>query len=191
MACMVKSDMYIQVTALLASGARQDAELLLKTHRNMLSDAEYKECLGNLHFYRKEYDKAISFYESATESSEEYHCARFHYLAGVQAEQAGRLSDAFKYYQAAIGIEPTFVDSYVELGGLLGKVGDFEGALQCYSDAIAIDSTDLGLRHNLVEVLSQLAKKNPSAYSQPLNEAQLSYDTAKKTLTPPDGGRVW
>lgn len=188
---MSKSDVYMKITALLTSGAKQEAETLINTCRGTLSDSEYKECLGNLHFYSKEYQEAIPLYEAAMESSPEYDCARYHYLLGTQAEQAGRLSDAFKRYQAAIGIEPNFVDSYVELGGLLCKVEDFEGALQCYTDAIVIDPTDLAIRHNLVQVLSQLIQKDPATYSQPLKEAQAAYDTAKESLGQPDSSRVW
>ncbi|MBX9622365.1 MAG: tetratricopeptide repeat protein [Gemmataceae bacterium] len=188
---MIKSDLYAKITALLASGARNEAELLIGTNRAALSEPEYKECLGNLHFYAKNYQKATMLYEAAMESWPEYDCARYHYLLGVQAEQAGQLSNAFERYQAAIGIEPGFVDAYIELGGLLCKVGDFEGAFQCYTDAIGIDPADLAIRHNLLQVLSQLAQKDPATYSQPLKDAQAAYDAAKGSLSQPESARVW
>ncbi len=93
---MSKSDLYATITALLTSGARNEAELLINTSRPALSEPEYKECLGNLHFYSKEYQKATPLYEAAMESSPDYDCARYHYLLGVQAEQAGQLSNAFQ-----------------------------------------------------------------------------------------------
>jgi len=156
-----------------------------------LNAAELLECFGNLHFYNKEYQKAIPFFERAMQTSQEYDCARYHYLLGVNAEKTGRLTDAFKRYQAAIEIESNFVDPYVELGGLLFKIEDFEGTLQCYTDAIAIDPNDLPIRHNLIQVLLQLSLKDSAMYSQLLYDAQAAYNAAKRSLDPPDSNRVW
>jgi len=169
---MSKSNLYAKITALQTSAASDEAASLLSINRSKLSDPEYKECLGNQHFYAKEYQKATPLYEEAMESSPGYDCARYHYLLGAQAELAGQLTVAFERFQAAIEIEPSFVDSYIELGGLLCKVEDFEGAYQCYTDAIKIDPADPGIRHNLIQVLQQLVKKDPEKYSQPLKDAQ-------------------
>ncbi len=169
---MSKSNLYEKITALQTSGATNEAASLLSTRRSQLSEPEYKECLGNQHFYAKEYQQATPLYEEAMESSPEYDCARYHYLLGAQAELAGKLTDAFDRFQAAIDIEPSFVDSYIELGGLLCKVEDFEGAYQCYSDAIKVDPADPGIRQNLIVVLTQLDKKDPAKYSQLLKDAQ-------------------
>lgn len=179
---MNKTILYLQITRLFASGAIADAELLMNSERRRLTDEEYEECLGNRLFYDKEYQKAIPHYETAMLSSKDYDCARYHYLLGAKAEQNGNLPDAFTRYQAAIEAEPSFVDSYVELGALLCKVRDFKGAWQCYTDAIAIDPKDLGIRHNLVQVLLQLAREAPDAYSQALKNAQAEFITAKAIL---------
>jgi tetratricopeptide (TPR) repeat protein len=181
----------MRITSLLASGARAEAESLVGSIQATMSDPEYKECLGNLHYYDKEFQKAIPFYEAAMESSQEYDCARYHYLLGVQAEQAGQLSNAFQRYQAAIGIEPTFVDSYIELGGLLYKIADFEGAFQCYTDAIKLDPADLSIRHNLIQVLSQLVQNDPTTYSQLLTDAQAAYHAVREASNQPDSNRLW
>jgi tetratricopeptide (TPR) repeat protein len=186
-----KSNLYLKITSLFATGARGEAESLLGSGRAALRYPECQECLGNLHFYNKEYQQAIPYFEAAMESEPDYDCARYHYLLGLQAEQAGQLTEAFERYQAAIEIEPSFVDSYVELGGLLCKVQDFEGALRCYTDASRIDPEDLAVRHNLVQVLSELAKKNPAAYSQALGEARAAYDAVSGPSAQPNRNRVW
>lgn len=188
---MNKSDLYAKITALFSSGAMNDAKALINSNQAALSYSEYNECLGNMHFYAKEHQKAVAFYETAMMSSAEYDCARYHYLLGVKAECAGNLTDAFERYQAAIGIEPGFVDAYVELGGLLCKVRDFGGALQCYTDAIQINPSDLALYHNLSQVLSMLAQKNPAKYSQPFEDARMAYENAKKSLSKPKNDNVW
>lgn len=189
---MNKSDIYARITSLLSSGARHEGEQLIGSSRGTLSPPEYMECLGNLHFYSKAYQSAVESYEAAMESSPEYDCARYHYLLGVQAERSGQLSNAFQRYQAAIEIEQGFVDAYVELGGLLCKVEDFEGAFQCYTDAIRIDPADLAIRHNLVEVLLRLVQKDPAAYSQTLEDAETAYFITKMgAVRQPDSSQVW
>ncbi len=189
---MRKSNDYLRITGLLIAGAKEEAQSLIESLRCTMNELEYQECLGNIHFYSEEYQQAIPFYEAAIQSPGEYDCARYHYLIGIQAEQAGKLSDAFQRYQAAIEIEPEFVDAYIELGGLLCKVEDFEGALQCYNDAIVVDPSDASIRHNLVEVLSKLAEKDSARYSELLRNARVEFGAMKmKVPNATDKRRVW
>jgi tetratricopeptide (TPR) repeat protein len=186
-----KSELYTRITAALTSADLQAAEQLIKANRDQLSDQEHDECVGNVHFYAKRYQEAVLCYEAAIESSPDYDCARYHYLLGVQAERAGEIVNAFQRYQAAIEIEPTFVDAYIELGGLCGKIEDFEGAYQCYTDAAKLDPKDIAIRYNLVRVLSELVKKAPAIYACALRDAQVAYELASTYLEPPDNKRVW
>jgi tetratricopeptide (TPR) repeat protein len=188
---MSKSENYFQITKLLAAGDRDAAELILNRNREQLSYSEYQECLGNRHFYAKQFQEAIPYYETALSSSSEYDCARYHYLLGIQAERSGNLTESFKRYQAAIEIEPSFVDAYIELGGLLAKVEDFEGSLQCYADALRLDTLDLAIHLNLVQVLKKLAQRDADNYSEKLQHAQAEYDRAKQLSDAPAKDRVW
>ncbi|PQO46771.1 hypothetical protein [Blastopirellula marina] len=188
---MKKSSLYSEITQLLASNSRSKAISLIESSQERLSESEYQECLGNVHFYNREFQQALPFYDRAFSASDDYYCARHYYIAGVQMEQMGRLAYACEQFQAAISIEPTFVDAYVELGGLLVKIEDFEGALQCYTDAISLDPNDLAIRHNLVQVLTELATRAPATFSEPLRTAQAEYDSLKQTQEQPGPGRVW
>ena len=133
------------------------------------------ECLGNLHFYKKELQMAVDKYEAAISIDPTYMISRYQYLVGTQDEKSGDFVDAFKRYQAAIDIEPSFVDPYVELGGLLVKIGDLKGAAQCYRDAISLAPSDLSVLYNLKSVLAKLNDGTPETYAAELAKVEAAY----------------
>jgi tetratricopeptide (TPR) repeat protein len=134
------------------------------------------ECLGNISFYQRDIGQAIKFYETATLLSPEHVIARYLYLAGVKNEREKNFVDAFKYYQAAIEAEPSFVDSYIELGGLLMKVGDFNGALTCYEDSVRLDHQEPANHENLKAVLTKLNQDQPGYYEERLRSVTAVYE---------------
>lgn len=186
-----KNDVYLQITALLSSGQLREAEEAISKAQNTLPLPVFLECVGNLHFYRRDIRQAIGKYQEALQADPGYQSARHHYLAGVKCEQEGDLIAAFKHYQAAIEIEPSFVDAYVELGGMLGKADDFEGALTCYTDALDIDQSDLSVWHNRCEVLRVLSDRDPEQYSAQYNVAARELEEAKTRLPALDESHVW
>jgi len=188
---MVKSDEYVRITDLLsASQIREGAEAIERA-KNTMPLPVLLECIGNLHFYKRELQQAINKYEEAMQADAEYDSARYHYLIAVQKEREGDLVEAFKRYQSAIEIEPTFVDAYVELGGLLVKVEDFEGALTCYTDALKLDPKDLKNFSNKVEVLRSLTNANPTRYAEQYQVALSEFEIAKARLPAIDKSAIW
>lgn len=155
----------------LSSGKIEEAISFFKQKSDELPELFRLECLGNISFYQRDIREAIKFYEAVTLLAPEHVIPRYLYLAGVKNEGEGNFVDAFKYYQAAIEAEPSFVDSYVELGGLLMKVGDFEGALRCYEDAVHLDSEESSNHENLKTVLVKLDQNNPGLYEEKLRAA--------------------
>jgi len=139
------------------------------------------ECMGNMHFYKRELQMAIDKYENAISIDPTYMISRYQYLVGTQEEKRGDFVSAFKRYQAAIGIEPSFVDAYVELGGLLAKIEDFKGAAQCYRDAIKLEPTGLANYHNLRSVLAKLKSETPALYGEELAAIEIAYDQLKRS----------
>lgn len=160
----------------LSSGKIEDGIALFKQKSDELPELFRLECLGNIGFYQRNIGEAIKFYEAATLLSPEHVIPRYLYLAGVKNEREKNFVDAFKYYQAAIEAEPSFVDSYVELGGLLMKVGDFEGALRCYEDAVRLDSQEPSNHENLKTVLTKLDQNQPGCYEEKLQAAKAAYE---------------
>jgi tetratricopeptide (TPR) repeat protein len=188
---MNKGDQYTGITGLLSAGQIQEGAEAIERARSILPLSVLLECLGNLHFYKREFQQAIAKYEEAMSADANYDVARYHYLVGVQKEREGNFVEAFKRYQAAVEIEPTFVDAYVELGGLLVKVEDYEGALTCYTDALKLDQTDLKNFANRVEVLTALSSADPTRYIQEYSNAVKEFENAKSRLPAPSEPAHW
>lgn len=110
-------------------------------------------------------------------------------MVGTQAEKSGNFVQAFERYQAAIEAEPTFLDAYVELGGLLTKVDDLEGALRCYRDALAIEPDDPTNHHNVIAVLDRLVALGKNEYVGELGSARTAHAAMSEDRKP--AGRQW
>nr|WP_218176677.1 tetratricopeptide repeat protein [Pseudomonas costantinii] len=167
----------------LSSGRVEKAVEYFKASSQLLSESAYAECLGDICFYQRDFAQAIKHYEVSTQLAPDQVIARYLFLAGVSNERASNFVDAFKYYQAAIEAEPSFVDTYFELGAMLVKVGDLEGALQCYEDAIEIQPTDLAGHENLMLILEGLHKSTPEKYADKYSAAKVRIEKIKQSGT--------
>ena len=166
------SDLLAEMASLLSGGRFDEAKRLFSANERQLPEAMRSEGLGDQAFYQRDLQAAVNHYEAAIRLKPDRVIARYQYLVGTQAERSGDLVSAFKRYQAAIDAEPGFLDAYIELGGLLVKVGDFEGAAQCYRDAARLAPTDAHVLFNLKAVLSRLAGQNKERYGLELKEAE-------------------
>jgi protein O-GlcNAc transferase len=130
---------------------------------------EQLEYLGNIHFYRREFQKAVDLYEAAIKINPAVVIPRYQYFVGLQEEREGNFVEAFERYQAAIDTEPQFLDPYFALGALLIQVNDFCGAYQCYQDILRIKPDEMPAYYNLKQVLINLVKDDPERYSNELD----------------------
>ncbi|BBP53000.1 hypothetical protein PHLH3_26260 [Pseudomonas sp. St386] len=165
-----------EVTAFYIRSEFERGDALLADSVGVLSNYIKLECIGNRHFYKRELADAIRCYEEGISLNSEHQVARYQYLVGVQLEKKMELVEAFKRYQAAIEADSSFVDAYVELGGLLVRVGDLKGALHCYRDAVRIDSSDPGNLFNLKAVLERLVEEDPGDYEDELKRINKTYE---------------
>lgn len=83
------------------------------------------------------------------------------------------------------------MDAYTELGGLLMKVKDFEGAAQCFTGALRVEADHLGNYQNVVAVYQQLAQRDRAKYGQLLRSAEEQYADAKRRLSSLPAGHSW
>jgi tetratricopeptide (TPR) repeat protein len=148
----------------------------LAKHAEELPDNIKLECLGNRYFYKREFQESITCYEEAITLAPARIISRYQYLVGTIEEQQGDFVAAFERYQMAIDSEPTFIDSYVELGGLLVKAEDFTGALQCYRDAARLDSSNPINLYNLKAVLEKMIEIEPHQYEEELRTIDQAYE---------------
>lgn len=180
------------ITQLFKDGKFSEGCEFLLANKDKISEAEQIECEGDEYFYRRELQAAIKRYEKAILRFPDHLIARYQYLVGAQEERENNYVEAFRRYQAAIEIEPDFVDSYVELGGLLVKVEDFSGAAQCFRDAVRIDPSDAANHYNLKEVLAKLAQKEPGLHESELSQARLAYEiAAQKNVLKENSAYKW
>ena len=185
-----KSETYHEITNLLEKGQFDKAQKIYESQKHKLSECETLECAGNFHFYNRRNQEAVNSYEAAMTRCTDYHCARYHYIVAVQLELEGKNAEAYERYNAAIQIEPSFVDAYVELGGLFFKLTDYSLAAKVYEDALAIDSNDLRIYANLVEVYKVLLQQSDD-YKEKFKIACEKYAEAAKRLPPLDSGFKW
>jgi tetratricopeptide (TPR) repeat protein len=187
------NDVKRQLIRYLSTGLVENAIEYFKACSHSLSDYACAECLGDICFYQRNFAQAIKHYEVATQLAPDQVIARYLFLAGVSNERASNVVDAFKYYQAAIEAEPSFVDTYLELGAMLVKVGDLEGALQCYEDAMEIKPTDLAIHESLVSILGELHKRTPEKYVDKYLAVNAEIEKIKHsgTSTPSNRHAAW
>ena len=176
------SQEYVAITAMLAAGDLDGAAAEIDRVKHNLPLPVLLECLGNVHYYKGEFQQAMIKYEAAMDADKSYDVARYHCFIGIRKERAGDLVEAFKRYQAAIEIEPSFVDPYIELGGLLANAKDYEGALTCYTDALRLDNSDLRNFANRTEVLRVLSEANPVQFAVEYRAAVAEFENAKQHL---------
>jgi tetratricopeptide (TPR) repeat protein len=164
------------VTKFFATNNFRDGDGCLAKYAEKLPNNIKLECLGNRYFYKRELQESITCYEEAIAIAPARIISRYQYLVGTIEEQQGDFVAAFKRYQMAIDFEPTFIDAYVELGGLLVKVEDFAGASQCYRDAARLDSSNPVNLYNLKAILEKMVKIQPHQYEEELRTINQAYE---------------
>jgi tetratricopeptide (TPR) repeat protein len=183
---VVKTPKYYEITDLARRREFDAARAELASSEVVVTESEREELLGNIAFYEKDQQKAVTLYEAVMLRDTTYDCARYHYIVGVKEELKGNLVEASDRYNTAIAVEPTFVDSYIELGGLFARLQDYALAAQVYEDALKIDPNEIRLYFNLCEIYTALWEMD-GAYAEKRKAAKRQYKEAKKRLGPLPG----
>lgn len=131
-------------------------KVLILINNSNVSEYIRDEILGNYYFYKRDFDNAIHFFKKFLKSDPNAKLSRYHYLSGIGYERLKKYDDAFAHYVESIDIDPIFVDPYIDLGGMLGKLHEYEKAAKCYRDAIKITPNDITLYLNLKMVLQKM-----------------------------------
>lgn len=85
------------------------------------------------------------------------------YLARRYIQQ-GNVEQAIAEYEAAIDLDPGFVEAYVDLGGVLLRENDLEGALERFEEALAIDPDHVKAHLGMGDVYLQMREYDAAAY---------------------------
>ena len=144
---------------------------------------------GNNHFQRGNYDNAISCYEKARESSP-YAIIPFYGDAllrkGNEFYFKGMLSEAMKYYDKALILNPNHVDSWYRKGNVLMKNGNYDEAIKCYTNTINVNPNFIEAWINKGACLHNLGKYGDAifCYDRALSINERAIDVWKnKSIT--------
>ncbi|MFN2458787.1 MAG: tetratricopeptide repeat protein, partial [Chitinophagaceae bacterium] len=62
------------------------------------------------------------------------------YNVGLARALDGKYKEAIMYLQAAISIEPKYIDAYLSLAGVFGQTKDYQQSVATYEKAFALDT---------------------------------------------------
>src|SRR6476660_1057256 len=91
---------------------------------------------GNEHYYNKEYNEAIEYYDKALEIDPKHVGALNN--TGKVLDNLGKYNEAIVYYDKALQIDPKYADALNSKGNVLGKLGKYNEAIEYYDKALQI-----------------------------------------------------
>ncbi len=77
------------------------------------------------------------------------------FALGVQAQGAGRLTEAIQAFQAATRADPAYFEAYYYLGFAAAQAGSLSRSLVAYESALAVDPDSVDARYNFALGLKQ------------------------------------
>jgi tetratricopeptide (TPR) repeat protein/predicted Ser/Thr protein kinase len=85
------------------------------------------------------------------------------YLARRYVQQ-GNVDEAIAEYEAAIDLDPGFVEAYVDLGNLMVREGDFQRGLELFEEALDIEPGHVKAHLSMGDAYLQMGDYDPAAY---------------------------
>ncbi len=85
------------------------------------------------------------------------------YLARRYVQQ-GNVDAAIAEYEAAIDLDPGFVEAYVDLGNLMVREGDFPRGLELFEEALDIDPGHVKAHLSMGDAYLQMGDYDPAVY---------------------------
>jgi tetratricopeptide (TPR) repeat protein len=109
---------------------------------------------GNEHYYNKEYNEAIKYYDKALEIDPKYALAWNN--KGVAVGKLEKYNEAIGCYDKALEIDPKDADEWYNKGNALHDLGKYKEAIECYDKALEIDAKDAYAVNNIGLALNKL-----------------------------------
>jgi tetratricopeptide (TPR) repeat protein len=141
-----------RISQLKVGGLQTFANLNSEAKRSKRSSAEklYSQGLGVLS--RDDYNRAVGFFERATEIDPDY--AEAWYQAGFSYGMLGRHTEALKASRQAAKLRPDWAETFVNIGASSFALGQYKEAVDAYRSATKLDADNpdtqyaLGLSYN-------------------------------------------
>ena len=166
---------------------QEDYEAMTETYQKLLklkpNDAHVHCHLANAYYHANEHKEALVEYESALNlgNDKAWQSLVAQSMAAIQADFMQNTDAAISYYEMARLLDPTDVESYLQLGLLYFQKEDYANAKLIYAKALAISPrnprlfSNLGYLHwmegdieNAIRHYHNAIKLDPS-YEIPLN----------------------
>ncbi len=111
--------------------AAQQMEIIVKQNP---TDVAIRQQLGDAYQAAGQPDKALKAWEDARDV--DLNNPAGHNKVGIAYLDRRRTDDAIREFQAAVTVDPTFIESWVHLGNALETKGDQPGAINAYQNAV-------------------------------------------------------
>lgn len=144
---------------LVEKGLRDSARAVWRSAANAANDPVHAAWINiaNLNLEDRKFDAAIEAFNTfmRRETDTTYATVASQGLAaayaekGLDAEQAGQISEAFDAYETSTRIEPASAQSWYNLGNIYKRIGDTQKAIDVYTRAVNLDTGYVDALNNL------------------------------------------
>ncbi len=139
------------------------------TQKSKRATAERAYSQGVAQLSRDDYQRAVPFFERATDLDPNY--AEAWYQAGFAYGVMGRHQDALKASKQAAKLRPEWPETYVNIGASSYALGQYKDAAEAYKTAIRLDDDNADTQYAYGLTLNKLNKGDEEilAYKRALN----------------------
>ena len=113
---------------------------------------------GNEHFYKKQYNEAIDYYDNALRQDSNNLDLLFN--KAYSLAELGKFNEAIKWYDKALRIKPDDVDALNNKGWALYNLGKYNEAIEYFDKALRIKPDYVDALNNKGVSLEKLGKYN-------------------------------
>ncbi|KAH7107890.1 TPR-like protein [Auriculariales sp. MPI-PUGE-AT-0066] len=130
-------------------------------HQMCDSDPLLLNEMGVVAFNRKDFDKAVTLFESVMTLVQQIQCAKAHWLGtqvnlGSAYRKTGRLQEAKRMYQQVLELEPRHAAALAYLGMIYQMTDELDQAILTYHEALSVDPTN----QHVLELLNVALESN-------------------------------
>lgn len=109
--------------------------------------AQAQYLLGTIAQDQSEHTRAIAFFEVASAHSPSEPVIAFQ--RAVSLNKLDQVKESIESYRQALKLNPSYVEAFCNLGNLLKRTGDKQGAIDCYERALKLAPQAAQIHYNL------------------------------------------
>lgn len=140
------------------SGDRETALKFLQRSADLFQKppAELFRAIGNLHYQRKENDKAFEYFHKALAIEPGY--PEVHFCLGRMLKDMGREEEAITHFKKDLESRPANVVAHIKIADALKMLGHEDESISHYNEAIAISPNDANIYNNRANAYKNIGR---------------------------------